>query len=83
MHFELIKPLKFFVSNVLCKISLAFQQKVFCFFSFSPSLSLSLGHDLSASDLINKGLVWGKGRVRGVYVRLYVCVCMTLMGPLA
>lgn len=49
-------------------------------------LSISLCRwDLTsqASDLINKGLIWGKGGVRGGCVCLCVCVCMTLMGPLA
>lgn len=42
----------------------------------------SLQSDLSARDLINKGLVWGEGRVRAMCVRLCVCACMTPARPL-
>lgn len=45
-------------------------------FALSPSLFLSLRYDLLASDLINKGLIWGKGRVRGLCVCVSLCLCV-------
>lgn len=41
-------------------------------FSVSPSLFLSLGFDLSSSDLINMESIWGKGGVRSVCASAFI-----------
>lgn len=41
-------------------------------FSISPSLFLSLGFDLSSSDLINMEPIWGKGGVRSVCASAFI-----------
>lgn len=41
-------------------------------FSISPSLFLSLGFDLSSSDLINMESIWGKGGVRSVCASAFI-----------